>query len=233
MNTPTLTISSKNYSSWSLRGWLLMKFADIEFEEIMVPPDDPEVRAEILLLSSSVLVPCLEYEGIKVWDTMAIAEFINELRPQAGLLPAVVLGVSGSQVRAILADGTEIELGADQGWNGNTPAKLVKRGDLVRVQRVTASAVAGQPPVAAGYKLDQLPRAQAALVSLDAGNGALRALSGGYSRDDANARLARNHGMIASFSRALTEGLSAQQSDEEFDATLDATIAGIYAASLT
>lgn len=59
------------------------------------------------------------------------------------------------------------------------------------------------------------------------------ALSGGYSRDDANARLARNHGVIASFSRALTEGLSAQQSDEEFDATLDATIGQIFEASRT
>jgi len=59
------------------------------------------------------------------------------------------------------------------------------------------------------------------------------ALSGGYSRDDANARLARNHGVIASFSRALTEGLSAQQSDDEFNATIDAAIASIFAASRT
>ncbi|MEY2710522.1 MAG: hypothetical protein RL487_305 [Actinomycetota bacterium] len=59
------------------------------------------------------------------------------------------------------------------------------------------------------------------------------ALSGGYSREDANAKLSRNKGMIASFSRALSEGLSAQQSDREFDSVLDATIAGIYAASIT
>lgn len=59
------------------------------------------------------------------------------------------------------------------------------------------------------------------------------ALSGGYSRDDANTRLARNHGMIASFSRALAEGLSAHQSDAEFDATLDATIDAIRNASAT
>jgi fructose-bisphosphate aldolase, class I len=57
------------------------------------------------------------------------------------------------------------------------------------------------------------------------------ALSGGYSRDEANATLARNPGMIASFSRALTEGLFAQQSDAEFDATLDKSIASIFAAS--
>jgi fructose-bisphosphate aldolase class I len=59
------------------------------------------------------------------------------------------------------------------------------------------------------------------------------ALSGGYSRDRSNEMLARNHGIIASFSRALTEGLTAQMTDEEFDAALDATIGSIYAASIT
>ena len=59
------------------------------------------------------------------------------------------------------------------------------------------------------------------------------ALSGGYSREDACERLARNHGVIASFSRALTEGLTAQQSAEEFDATLDESIAMIAKASST
>ena len=59
------------------------------------------------------------------------------------------------------------------------------------------------------------------------------ALSGGYSRDVANEKLARNHGMIASFSRALADDLRAQQSDEEFDATLNEAIESIYEASLT
>ncbi len=59
------------------------------------------------------------------------------------------------------------------------------------------------------------------------------ALSGGYSREEANTRLARNHGVVASFSRALVEGLSAQQSDAEFDATLGASIDSIRAASIT
>ena len=57
------------------------------------------------------------------------------------------------------------------------------------------------------------------------------ALSGGYTREEANARLARNKGVIASFSRALTEGLSVDQSDEEFDRALDAAIQSIYEAS--
>lgn len=59
------------------------------------------------------------------------------------------------------------------------------------------------------------------------------ALSGGYSREEANSRLSRQPGVVASFSRALTEGLSAQQSDDEFDAVLDSSIAAIYAASKT
>jgi len=59
------------------------------------------------------------------------------------------------------------------------------------------------------------------------------ALSGGYSREEANARLSRNNGVVASFSRALTEGLTAQQSDEEFDALLGTSIQSIFDASIT
>jgi glutathione S-transferase len=61
MSQTTLTISSRNYSSWSLRGWLMAKLARIDFEEIVVAPDDADARAEILLLSPSILVPCLTY----------------------------------------------------------------------------------------------------------------------------------------------------------------------------
>ncbi|MCA6111983.1 glutathione S-transferase family protein [Bradyrhizobium cenepequi] len=87
MATTTLTISSKNYSSWSLRGWLLAKFAGLEFEEVITALDDASARAELLLLSSSILVPCLRHEGATVWDTLAIAEYLNEIMPNAGLLP--------------------------------------------------------------------------------------------------------------------------------------------------
>ncbi|MDH7798603.1 glutathione S-transferase [Beijerinckia sp. GAS462] len=83
----TLTLSSRNYSSWSLRGWLMAKQSGVPFTEIMVAPDDLDARAEILLLSPSILVPCLEHNGIKIWDTLAIGEFLNEIAPKAGLLP--------------------------------------------------------------------------------------------------------------------------------------------------
>ena len=59
-----------------------------QFEEVVTAPDDASARAEILLLSSSILVPCLRHEGATVWDTLAIAEYLNEVRPDAGLLPA-------------------------------------------------------------------------------------------------------------------------------------------------
>ena len=88
MAKATLTLSSKNYSSWSLRGWLLANFAGLEFKEVMIPPDDADARKELLLLSPSILVPCLTHEGIKVWDTLAIAEYLNEIKPKSGLLPS-------------------------------------------------------------------------------------------------------------------------------------------------
>ena len=83
-----LTISSKNYGSWGLRGWLLCRMAGLEFDEKALPSDDPSTRAELLLMSPSFLVPCLRHEGVKVWDTLAIAEYLNEIKPKAHLLPA-------------------------------------------------------------------------------------------------------------------------------------------------
>src|SRR5882762_10316976 len=88
MAEASLTVSSKNYSSWSLRGFLLCRMAGLEFAERVAPIDDPATRAELLLLSPSFLVPCLEHGKVKVWDTLAIAEYLNEVRPEAGLWPA-------------------------------------------------------------------------------------------------------------------------------------------------
>jgi glutathione S-transferase len=87
MSRTTLSLSSKNYSSWSLRGWLMAKLARIDFDEVIVAPNSADARAEILLLSPSILVPCLTYNGTRVWDTLAIGEFLNEIAPKAGLLP--------------------------------------------------------------------------------------------------------------------------------------------------
>lgn len=87
MSKAELTISSKTYSAWSLRGWLLCHLAGLEVEEKPVPNDESN-RAELLLLSPSVLVPRLSHEGASVWDTLAIAEYLNECHPEAQMLPA-------------------------------------------------------------------------------------------------------------------------------------------------
>ncbi|KQN04840.1 glutathione S-transferase [Sphingobium sp. Leaf26] len=87
MAVATLTLSSKNYSSWSLRGWLLCRLAGLSVIEQTIALDDPDNRAELLLLSPSVLVPRLTHEGASVWDTLAIAEYLHELYPNVGMYP--------------------------------------------------------------------------------------------------------------------------------------------------
>ena len=88
MAKAVLTISSRNYGAWALRGWLMARLAGLDFTEKVIPPDDPAMKAEILLLAPSMLVPALKHDGIEVWDTMAIGEYLHEVRPKAGLLPA-------------------------------------------------------------------------------------------------------------------------------------------------
>ena len=87
MSEATLLISSKNYSSWSLRGFLLAKLSGLNFTEEHVSPDDPRAKDELLMRTSSILVPCLIHGEVTVWDTLAIAEYLNEAFPDAGMLP--------------------------------------------------------------------------------------------------------------------------------------------------
>ncbi len=71
-----------------LRGWLLCRMAGLDFDEARVDPDDVDYRQELLLLSPSVRVPRLTHDEVAVWDTLAIAEYLNETFPKAGLYPA-------------------------------------------------------------------------------------------------------------------------------------------------
>ncbi|HZQ00990.1 MAG TPA: glutathione S-transferase family protein [Reyranella sp.] len=83
----TLVIGNKNYSSWSLRGWLMAKIAGIDFEEILIPLDLPETQVGIRKHSPSGRVPVLIHRGLAVWESLAIAEYLNDLKPEAGLWP--------------------------------------------------------------------------------------------------------------------------------------------------
>src|SRR5438445_7591067 len=88
MGRAKLTINSRNYGAWSLRGWLLCRIAGLDVDEEVLPRDDPSTRAELLLLSPSFRVPCLTHDGVTVWDTLAIGEYLHERDPAAGVLPA-------------------------------------------------------------------------------------------------------------------------------------------------
>ena len=88
MADAVLTVTSRNYGSWSLRGFLLCRLAGLEVDVRVLSPAEDGARAELLLLSPSFLVPRLDHAGVAVWDTLAIAEYLHELRPEAGLLPA-------------------------------------------------------------------------------------------------------------------------------------------------
>lgn len=85
---PRLIIGNKNYSSWSLRAWLLLREAGIEFDEHRIVLDTPETAAEIGAVSSAGRVPVLQFDDVTVWDTLAIAETVAERWPEKQLWPA-------------------------------------------------------------------------------------------------------------------------------------------------
>lgn len=83
-----LVIGDKNLSSWSLRPWILMKQASVPFTEKNIRLDRPETRQILAEISPSGLVPCLIHGDVKVWDSLAIAEYLNDLFPEKRLWPA-------------------------------------------------------------------------------------------------------------------------------------------------
>ncbi|MGE4367782.1 penicillin-binding protein 1A [Thermomonas sp.] len=111
-------------------------------------------------------------------DPRAIGQLVRAIPAQGGLLPAVVVDNGGGALHVVLADGRELTLAGNAlAWTGKPAAALAQRGDVVRVRPLPTD----KPDAPPQWELDQIPRAQAALVSLDADTGALRALVGGYS----------------------------------------------------
>ena len=87
MTETTLVIGNKTYSSWSLRGWLMAKRAGLVFSEHKLSMDTPEFARDIVDLSPSGRVPVLRHEGLVIWDSLAIGEYLAERCPDAGLWP--------------------------------------------------------------------------------------------------------------------------------------------------
>lgn len=87
MTQLTLIIGNKNYSSWSLRPWLVLKQAGIEFSEVRIPLDTPTTQQDILRYSSTGKVPVLCHGTLTIWESLAICEYLVETFPEASLLP--------------------------------------------------------------------------------------------------------------------------------------------------
>lgn len=88
MSALTLVLGNKNYSSWSVRAWLAARQTALAFEDIVVPLDHPTTAREIAAHSPSGRVPVLKADGLVVWDSLAIIEYLAEHDPDAGLWPA-------------------------------------------------------------------------------------------------------------------------------------------------
>jgi len=134
----TLYIGNKNYSSWSLRAWLVLKQAGIVFDEVVIPLYRPESKSAILRHSPSGRVPCLRHGDTVVWDSLAIAEYVADLMPEARLWPAdpaaraLARGVSAEMHAGFVAlrQNMPMNLRAAHPGQGMTPAV---RDDVNRV----------------------------------------------------------------------------------------------------
>jgi glutathione S-transferase len=83
----TIYLGNKNYSSWSLRGWLMLKQTGVAFDEVVIPLYEPQSRGEILRHTPSGKLPTLVHGNVTVWESLAIGEYLAELFPEAGLWP--------------------------------------------------------------------------------------------------------------------------------------------------
>jgi fructose-bisphosphate aldolase, class I len=184
------------------------------------------------------------------------ADGVQLMKPMPGLDDlldrAVAKGIFGTKERSVIAAADEAGIAAIVGQQFDVAQQVLSHGLIPILEPEVTITIADKAAAEdilrdqLGAHLDGIPEGQRVMLKLSLPTVAnhyrpltehpkvmrVVALSGGYSRDEADALLAQNAGVIASFSRALTEGLSAQQSDQEFDATLDAAIQSIYDASV-
>jgi fructose-bisphosphate aldolase class I len=195
---------------------------------------------------------------VKVDNGLAAeADGVQLMKPMPGL-PAllsksVTKGIFGTKMRSVIKLANDAGVKAVVRQQFEVAAQIIAAGLMpivepeVDIHCPEKSKAEGLLKAALKERLDALPAGQQVMLKLTLPEQAdfymdfvkhpkvlkVVALSGGYHLDEANARLAKNHGVIASFSRALVEGLSANQSAAEFDAQLDSVIQGIYVASIT
>lgn len=241
----TRIVTSPSFSGERVLGAIL-------FEDTMDRQIEGKESADYLWSVKSV-VPFLKVDKGLAED----ADGAQVMKPNPGLDEllgrAVAKGVFGTKMRSVIKTADPVGVAAVVDQQFEVGRQILGHGlvpiiepevDIHSPQKAEAEALLKTAIVDQLTSLDAdqlimlkltLPEADGFYAELVQHPNVLKvvALSGGYSRQEANERLARNAGVIASFSRALTEGLSAQQTDEAFDAALDASIASIYEASIT
>ena len=135
----TLVIGNKNYSSWSLRGWLMARTAGIEFEEVVVPLDLPETQPTIRKHSPSGRLPVLLHRGLAIWESLAIGEYLNDLKPEAGLGPAAVAARAHARSISceILAGFAELRTNMPMNIRASYPGKGLTPAVRADIERIT------------------------------------------------------------------------------------------------
>ncbi|CAO3352458.1 glutathione S-transferase family protein [Azospirillum melinis] len=145
MSDPILVIGNKAYSSWSLRPWLALRQAGVTFAETVITLRQPDTAARIAEQSPSGRVPALIHDGLTVWDSLAICEYVAELAPEAGLWPAdraaraVARSVSAEMHSGFVSLRTTMpmDLKRDRKGQGMTEATAT---DIARIEALWADA---------------------------------------------------------------------------------------------
>jgi glutathione S-transferase len=140
MGNLTLVIGNRNYSSWSLRGWLLLKQAGLIFEEVFIPIHTPDSEKAILRYSPGGLVPVLLDGNITVWESISICEYVAEQYPSARLWPEDVAAraLARSVSAEMHAGFRTLRQNMPMNCRGRFPGKGLKPGVQEDIDRITA-----------------------------------------------------------------------------------------------
>jgi glutathione S-transferase len=139
MSKTTLYLGNKNYSSWSLRGWLAAKMSGIDFEEVVIPLGEPDTLETIRKYSPSGRVPVLHHDGFVVWDSLAIGEYLagivrRQLWPGDAQARAIARAVSAEMHAGFMALREELPMNIRRSY----PEHTVSQAAQADINRITA-----------------------------------------------------------------------------------------------
>ena len=136
----TLVVGNKNYSSWSMRGGLIVRIAGIDVEEIVIPLDRPETQAAIRKHSPSGRVPVLLHNGLAIWESLAIAEYLNDLKPEVAMWPAATAARAHARSISTEMHAGFMDLRANMPMNirASYPGKGMTPAVRADIERITA-----------------------------------------------------------------------------------------------